>query len=178
MKDQYPFLYKIFLWVVTICSLLLPFIIWVSYIVGRYKVIIPTAAGELLNYYGTLMGSLGTLILGIATIYLNKKSNDINKRLVELEKGRDKPKIDIESKSICYAEKGQECSLESAVIKFTNHGRIVERVKFTLERIGFSDDNIIDSYYLGEEINCYIVNAFEKKEFFYMNYLSNLMYKK
>lgn len=63
----------------------------------------------------------------------------------------------------------------SVVIKFMNHVGIAERVKFTLERIEFSDDNIIDAYHLGEEINRYIVNAFENKEFFYMNYLLNLM---
>lgn len=168
LKGQYPCFYKIILWIVVIVLFLLPFTIWVLYTLGHYKVIIPTdyTAGELLSYYGYLMGSLGTVVLGIATIYLNKKSNDINKRLVELEKCREKPRIEVESCNISYTEEELGCRLGSAFVKFINHGGVAEKVKLTLERIGFSDDNIINVYYYGERFSYYAIEVFKKKEYF------------
>jgi len=168
LKRKYPFFFKILLFIIAVLLFLLPLTIWVFYILGRNKVIILTdyTAGELLNYYGTLISSIGTIILGVATIYLSKKANDINDRLIEVEKSRDKPKIDIKSKSISYTEKGQVCSLGSVVIRFVNNGAIAEKFSFSLEGVAFSDSNIIDAYHLGREFICYPVNVLEKKNYF------------
>lgn len=51
-------------------------------------------------------------------------------------------------------------------VKFINHGGVAEKVKFTLERIGFADDNIFNTYHLSEKFTYYPIEIFNGKEYF------------
>lgn len=52
-------------------------------------------AGDILGYFGDVISFVGTIILGYIAIAQTEKSNQMNKELLEIEKNRIKPCVDI-----------------------------------------------------------------------------------
>jgi len=89
LTREYPFFYKIFRRII-IFIVLIPVIIWISYRIGYYYVLIPTdtSEGELLSFYGTILSFISTLGLGALALWQNIKANKINNRLSLIEQKR------------------------------------------------------------------------------------------
>ena len=54
-------------------------------------------AGDVLGYFGDILSFLGTIVLGYIAISQTEKANKMNKELLEIEKNRIKPCVDIDS---------------------------------------------------------------------------------
>ena len=54
-------------------------------------------AGDVLGYFGDVLSFAGTVVLGYIAIAQTEKANQMNKELLEIEKNRIKPCVDITS---------------------------------------------------------------------------------
>lgn len=86
LKADYPTLEKYLNYIIAIV-LMIPILIWLVYLIGHHKTIIPTdiTAGELLSFYGTLLSFLGIFCLSALALWQNEKANQMNERLIKLQ---------------------------------------------------------------------------------------------
>lgn len=57
-------------------------------------------AGDILGYFGDVLSFVGTVVLGYIAIAQTEKTNQMNKELLEIEKSRIKPCVDINEKEL------------------------------------------------------------------------------
>ena len=57
-------------------------------------------AGEILGYFGDVLAFVGTVVLGYIAIAQTEKANHLNNELLDIEKNRIKPHLDISSMSL------------------------------------------------------------------------------
>lgn len=62
---------------------------------GYYWIEAEWEAGDVLGYFGDVLSFVGTVVLGYIAIAQTEKANQMNKELLEIEKNRIKPCIDI-----------------------------------------------------------------------------------
>ena len=94
---------KIFILCIVLLILLPPVVIHILYKVPAYNDFFKSEwePGDLLNYCGGCLSLLGTLILGGIAIEQSNFANELNEKLLNLEKNMSKPYLTIESGQIC-----------------------------------------------------------------------------
>lgn len=198
IKTDYPLFYKRLKRTVILTVLVPILLIWLSYRVGYYYILLPTNAseGELLSLWGSILSFISTLCLGALALWQNVKANNINNRLSLIEEER--LKFDIqpfviisgwhiktENKSIIKARHEKVCfqiseippASESKIvyltIKLTNTSNTFTMVNYLRGRV-YNNDDLVDSLesdsFNLEDLSIYLKSGEEKEIGFYCTY--------
>ncbi len=98
-------------------------------------------AGDVLGYFGDVLSFLGTVVLGYIAIAQTEKANQMNKELLEIEKNRIKPCVDISSTELSNIYIGQAMNKKMQEVYKKN--KPILELTFTKKPRGESITNVL-----------------------------------
>lgn len=109
---------------------------------GIYWIEAEWEAGEVLGYFGDVLSFVGTIILGAIAIFQTEKANNLNEELLDIERNRIKPCIDVENSHLYNIFLSEDIYKQFS--KFERTERMTIEILYTQNpRTGYTTDSAL-----------------------------------